>query len=58
MKSFNVGYHFSLIANKNKNKTALIIDNKKISYFELEKLSNKIANLFLKKKFKKIKIFV
>lgn len=53
MKSFNVGYHFSLIANKNKNKTALIIDNKKISYFELEKLSNKIANLFLKKKFKK-----
>jgi D-alanine--poly(phosphoribitol) ligase subunit 1 len=53
MKIFNVGYHFSLVANKFKNKTAIIIGNKKISFFELEKLSNKIANLFIKKKFKK-----
>lgn len=53
MKNLNVGYHFSLIANKNKNKTALIIDNNKITFIQLEKLSNKIVNLFLKKKFKK-----
>jgi D-alanine--poly(phosphoribitol) ligase subunit 1 len=49
----NVGYYFSIIAKKRKEKTAIIIDNKKITFSELEKLSNQIANYFLNKNFKK-----
>ena len=52
MKFNNLGTKFKYLAEKYPNNVCLVIDNKSITFLKMEKLSNQIANYFLKKKFK------
>ena len=52
MEFNNLGSKFKYLAEKYPNNVCLVIDNKSITFLKMEKLSNQIANYFLKKKFK------
>jgi len=48
--NYNLGLKFKYIANKNKNRNALVFGKKKYTFFQLYKRSNQITNWFIKKK--------
>jgi D-alanine--poly(phosphoribitol) ligase subunit 1 len=48
----NLGFKFQYLTKKNPNNICINIDNKSISFIEMEKLSNQIANYFINEKFK------
>lgn len=52
MKFKNLGTKFKYLAQKYPNNVCLVVDNKSITFLKMDKLSNQIANYFIKEKFK------